>query len=140
MSRIVQEKFEVRPPQNHNDEESGWVSDSSARTNKNLRTRAPKGMYERAGSALNDLPPGMNIEDQNLADIDSQPMASGNMGNGTQVTTDVTSKSLREGYQPHTMRSTDDMWTNEHQDAFYGEINVDGVTGFLERNNMLDRS
>lgn len=139
MSRIVQEKFEVRPPQNHNDEESGWVSDSSARTNKNLRTRAPKGMYESAGSALNDLPPGMNIEDQNLADIDSQPMASGNMGNGTQVTTDVTSMSLRHGFDRKMLRPTDDMYTREHNDAFYDSVSVDGVEGYVERNNMLDR-
>lgn len=141
MSRIVQEKFQVDYPQQRNDDaHSGWVSDTSARRNKGVyRTRSVQGAYEGVGRALNDLPPGMNIESQNLADISSQPMSSGNLGNGDQITTDVTLESLHKGYDRKKLLSTDDEYTRQHNDAFYDEPIVDGDTGFLERNNMLDR-
>lgn len=140
MSKVVQEKFQVneplRGPQDHT-----WASDASARRSKSeLRTRSTAGRYETYGSGLNDLPPGSNIERQNLADIDPQPMSSGNMGNGDQVTTDVTPESARTGFDRKSLRPTDDMYTREHHDAFYDSIVVDGVEGFVERNNTLDRS
>src|SRR5271156_890877 len=99
MSRIVQEKFQVDEPQNTNDDaHSGWVSDSSARTRKGLQTRSPAGTYESyRDDGLNRLPPGMNIERQEIADIKPEPTA-GCLGSGTQVTEDVTVRSLREGF------------------------------------------
>lgn len=140
MSRIVAEKFQVDYPQNRNDDaNSGWVSDASARRSKGTyRTRSTGGLYEGVGRALNDLPPGMNVEDQNLADIPTQAMG-GSLGSGTQVTDDVTVESLRKGYDRKKLLGTDDMYTNEHVDAFYWDATVDGETGFLERNNTLDR-
>lgn len=141
MSRIVQEKFQVDYPQQRNDDaHSGWVSDASARRGKGgYRTRSTGGMYEGVGRALNDLPPGMDIDRQNLADIPAQPMSSGNLGTGDQMTTDVTVESLRTGYDRKRLLATDDAYTREHNDAFYDEPVVDGETGFIERNNMLDR-
>jgi hypothetical protein len=140
MSRIVQEKFQVDNPQNTNDDaHSGWVSDKSARDTNSLITRCPElGRYQKRGARLNMLPPGMNIDDQQIADIHSQPMG-GSLGSGTQVTDDVTVKSLREGFDRKALRPTDDMYTREHNDAFYDTVEVDGVEGFCERNNMLDR-
>lgn len=141
MSKIVQEKFEVRPPYNPNDDaESGWKSDKSARRSKSeYMTRAVSSLYETYGSGLNDLPPGMDIERQNLADIHAQGMSKGNLGTFDDVTVDVTRESLRQGFDRKQLRPTDDMYTREHNDAFYEDVTVDGVTGFLERNNMLDR-
>jgi hypothetical protein len=140
LSRIVQEKFQVDEPQNTNDDaHSGWVSDKSARTRKGLQTRNELGIYESyRGDTHNELPPGMEIEDQELADIPSQPMA-GCLGSGTQVTEDVTAGSLKAGFDRKKCCPTDDMYSREHNDAFYDEVHVDGVTGFVERNNMLDR-
>jgi hypothetical protein len=139
MSRILQEKFEVRYPQSQNGQ-SGWTTDASARRSKGgYRTRSTAGIYEGVGKALNDLPPGMDIDSQNLADIPSQPMSMGNLGNGDQVTTDVTEESLRMGYDRKKLLATDDAYTREHNDSFYDEPVVDGETGFIERNNMLDR-
>ena len=140
MSKIVQEKFQVNNPQNANDDaHSGWVSDKSARDTNRLQTRHPElGRYEKIGARLNMLPPGMNIEDQEIADIHTQPMG-GSLGSGTQVTDDVTVKSLREGFDRKPLRPTDDQYTREHNDAFYDTVEVDGVEGFVERNNMLDR-
>lgn len=126
MSRIVQEKFQVNlPPEpetNHT-----WVTDKSA--------RSPGSQP----SYFNCLPPGMDIEDQETTDQRSVPWA-GCLGSGTQITEDVTAQSLRKGYDRKKLLGTDDMYTREHNDAFYDEVTVDGGTGFLERNNMLDRS
>jgi hypothetical protein len=128
LSRIVQEKFQVveplRPKRDHR-----WASDKSARVAKGEDT---------LGTMYNRLPPGMNIEDQDEADIQPQDMAA-TLGVACEPTVDVTAKSLREGFDRKRMRPTDDAWTREHNDAFYDEISVDGVTGFVERNNMMDR-
>ena len=140
MSRIVQEKFQVNNPANPNDDaHSGWVSDESARDRNSLTTRHPElGRYEKRGARLNHLPPGMNIEDQEIADIHAQPMA-GSLETGTQVTNDVTVQALKQGFDRKPLRPTDDQYTREHNDAFYDTVTVDGVEGFVERNNMLDR-
>jgi hypothetical protein len=140
MSKIVQEKFQVNAPANPNDDaHSGWVSDKSARDNNGLITRCPElGRYQKRGARLNMLPPGMNIADQEITDIHDQPMA-GALGSGTQVTDDVTVRSLKEGFDRKPLRPTDDQYTREHNDAFYDTVEVDGVEGFVERNNMLDR-
>jgi hypothetical protein len=128
VSKIVQEKFQVneplRPKRDHR-----WASDKSAR-----RESAPSGL----GAMFNRLPPGMNIEDQEVRDINSQDMAS-TLGVASDRTVDVTAKSLREGFDRKRLRPTDDMYTREHNDAFYDTVVVDGVEGYLERNNMLDR-
>lgn len=139
MSRIVQEKFEVRSPQKpEGTEGGGWASDASARDRNGLTTRnTGSGQYQGRGG-YNCLPPGTNIEDQEVRDIPSEGEAGGR-GTGTQATEDVTSESLREGFDRKVMRPTDDMYTREHNDAFYDTVEVEGVTGFVERNNYLDR-
>ena len=52
-------------------------------------------------------------------------------------TQDINRDSLRDGFSRKRMSPTDD--DSSGQGAFYGEIEVDGDTGFVERNNMLDR-
>lgn len=131
MSRIVQEKFQVNEPQNRNDDSSsGWVSEKSARVKKGVPTSDT--------AYFNSLPPGSDMIDQEMADIRQMPYG-GNLDSGTQVTTDVTASSLRAGFDRKSLRPTDDMYTREHNDSFYDEIEVDGVVGFVERNNLLDR-
>lgn len=140
MSRIVQEKFQVVVPQKpEGTEGGGWVSDGSARDKRRIHTRNATGRFENVrGDLYNSLPPGSNIEDQEVADFHGQPMAAG-LGSGTQVTQDVTRQSLRSGFDRKKLRPTDDEYTRQHNDCFYDEVTVDGVTGFVERNNMLDR-
>lgn len=139
MSRIVQEKFEIRPPQKPEGVEgSGWVSDASARDRNGLTTRNSYSGRYQGRNGYNDLPPGSNIEDQHCRDIHEMPEAGGR-GTGTQATDDVNPSSLREGFDRKAMRPTDDMYTREHNDAFYDSVEVDGVEGFVERNNYLDR-
>lgn len=43
--------------------------------------------------------------------------------------------SIRRGYGKAPMKGTDDQYTGEHADQFYGDAG-----GFVERNNYLDRS
>jgi hypothetical protein len=138
MSRIVQEKFEVRPEQKpEGSEGGGWVSDKSARDRNGLTTRHPTSGRFQGRNGYNDLPPGSDIQDQEVRDIPEEPMAA--TFNGSQTTNDVTPESLRTGFDRKALRPTDDMYTREHNDAFYDSVKVDGVEGFVERNNMLDR-
>lgn len=141
MSRIVQEKFEVRAPKKPEGVEgTGWASDSSARTRRGLQTRGRSdGRYESfQGDDLNQLPPGMNISDQEHADLPTPAMAE-NFGTGSQATSDVTRTSMRTGFDRKDLSPTDDMYTREHNDAFYDTVEVDGVEGYVERNNYMDR-
>lgn len=125
MSKICQEKFEVRLPRVPEGAEGGWVSDASARVKKG--TRPDDGC----------TPPGMNMDDQYNSDIHEQPLV---MSGETDVSHDWNPAAAHAGFTRRKMNPTDDMWTGEHCDAFYGDVTVDGNTGFLERNNMLDRS
>lgn len=139
MSRIVQEKFQINFPEK-GEGNSGWKTDKSARRKNGLGTRdSASGKYEGRTSGYNCLPPGSDIEDQEVAHIPAEAMSTGNMGNGDQATTDVTRESLRSGFDRKRMRPTDDEYTRQHNDAFYDSIEVDGIEGFVERNNVLDR-
>jgi hypothetical protein len=140
VSRIVQEKFEVRPEERPSSKAgAGWATDKSARDNQGLQTRTVTGRFEsQAGDLYNSLPPGMDLDDQEV--FRNHPLATaGCLQTGTQVTEDVTRESLKAGFDRKAMRPTDDMYTREHNDAFYDTVEVDGVVGFVERNNMLDR-
>lgn len=138
MGRIVQEKFEVRAPLEREGPDA-WATDASARTRKGLQTAGADGRYESfSGDRLQRLPPGQNIDAQEHADLPT-PREAGGLGSGTQATEDVTTTSLREGFSRKAMSPTDDMYTREHNDAFYDTVEVDGVEGFVERNNYLDR-
>jgi hypothetical protein len=137
---VVQEKFQVNNPQNRNDDsESGWKSDKSARVTKGVPGKDRPGNSRAENAYLyNSLPPGMDITDQEMADVREMPMA-GCRGTGSQVTDDVTAMSMRQGFDRKSLRPTDDMYTREHNDAFYDSVTVDGVEGYVERNNTLDR-
>lgn len=140
MAGILQEKFQVQyPPREAHSNE--WASAESARTHKGLQTRSSSGNFESyRGDGYNRLPPGMNIEDQEVADVSGPAMSAGNLGNGSQVTTDVTAMSARTGFDRKALRPTDDEYFREHNDMFYESVVVDGVEGFVERGNVLDRS
>ena len=156
MSKIVQEKFEVHSRAEPNDDATGenhdhggWITDAEARAKKNLpgREGLPTGdsnsRFMNNAVMFNSLPPGMDIEDQEVCDIRRMGVnLAGNMGNELargDRTQDVTRRSLVTGFDRKMLRPTDDMWTREHNDAFYDTIDVDGVEGFVERNNYLDR-
>jgi hypothetical protein len=142
MSKICQEKFQIEYPEYHLDEESGWVSDKSARIKKGTPGREGRAGGDPTSRTMDNavfyesLPPGSDLEDQEISDQQYMPLV---MGGESDVSRDWNPMAVREGWSPRALRPTDDQYTREHNDAFYDEITVDGVTGFIERNNMLDR-
>jgi len=145
MAGILQEKFQVDYPQQRNDDaRSGWIPDKAARAKKSppngLREGASGGDYDSRymGNAVNygSLPPGMDIEDQEMTDQRKFGMV---MSGESDVSKDWSQAAIERGYTPRKMRATDDEYSNAHVDAFYDEMKVDGEVGFTERNNVLDR-
>ena len=148
MAKVIQEKFQVTyADYNSMGEEDiqGWTDDQSMRAKKGLpgREGAPGGdgnsRWSMNAVMLNSLPPGMDIEDQEISDVRQMGINTvGNMGDalaqGDLTNMEVNAYSLRKGFDKKELLQTDDAYTREHNDAFY-----DDVGGFVERNNYLDR-
>jgi len=148
VAKVIQEKFQVTyADYNSMGEEDiqGWTDDQSMRAKKDLpgREGAPGGdgnsRWSMNAVMLNSLPPGMDIEDQELTDQRQMGInTAGNMGDalaqGDLTNMEVNAYSLRKGFDKKELLQTDDAYTREHNDAFY-----DDVGGFVERNNYLDR-
>ena len=116
MSKIVQEKFQEEFPVKPDDGSNYWASDKSARVKKGAPNKGE-------GAMFNSLPPGMDIEDQELADIRHQGLT---MSGTTDVSYDCPGPgSTHRGFHRKRMKPTDDLYTNEHVDLFYGEIRVE---------------
>lgn len=149
MPKVVQEKFQVTyPDYNSLNEEGhqGWVTDTEGRTKKGMHGREgrPGGDYDSRyvnnAVFLASLPPGMDIEDQEISDIRKMGInIAGNFpdkyAQGDVSNHELHPVSLRKGFDRKQLLQTDDVYTREHNDAFY-----DDVGGFCERNNYLDRS
>ena len=147
MPKVVQEKFQVTYPDYNSqaEDEHGWVTEMEARAKKNQpgREGTPGGdgnsRWMNNAVHFNSLPPGMDIEDQEFTDIRRMGVnTAGNMptqyAQGDLTNHEVTTDSLRKGFHKKQLLQTDDIYTREHNDAFY-----DDVGGFCERNNYLDR-
>ena len=137
MPKFVQEKFQVNLPQEP-PEDHIWKHAGSVRVKKGTPSA------RNSGAVLyNSLPPGMDIEDQEMADHRKfNSSIAGNYARGHNagdVTQDCTEKSVKAGFDRKVCCPTDDMYTREHNDAFYDSPEVDGQEGFVERNNYLDR-
>lgn len=143
MPGILQEKFQVDYPQEGNDNaHSGWLTDKEARAKKGTPGREGKSGGDHGSQRMDNatmyqtLPPGMDIEDQEMSDQRRMPMS---QGGETDVSADYNAGAVTKGYTRKPMRGTDDEYSNAHVDAFYDEMTVEGETGFTERNNVLDR-
>lgn len=138
MPSIIQEKFQVDYPQNSNDDaQNGWKSDKSARVKKGSPGREGRAGGDHESKAMNNAlfvnstPPGTDLEDQEYTDQRKMPFV---MSGESDVSQDYSASAVKIGFTKREMRPTDDMYTREHNDAFY-----DDVGGFVERNNVLDR-
>lgn len=133
MSKIVQEKFQAEFSVPYEDGSNSWASDKSA--------RVKKGTASGTGAMFGSIPV-LDIQSQELADIRQQREV---MPGETDVSYDCPGPGeIRRGFFRKKMSPTDDLYTNEHVDLFYGEVKLeveDGEkeVGFLERGNMLDR-
>jgi len=152
VTKVVQEKFQVNYPDRDSKAESqtSWVTDKDARVKKMMPGREGRkggdsgSRFVNNAVFFNTLPPGADIEDQEVCDMRQMGLSiNGNMPEGVAggdlTNHEVNAESLRTGFSRKKLLSTDDEYTREHNDAFYDVVEVDGVEGFIERNNMLDR-
>ena len=133
----LQEKFQVMAPSREKAEDGDkWVPQTSARApqvfrNDDWRQSSAADVDARQ---FEDMPPGMEIDQGMLTSlINGMPLS---MAGSTDVTACVTPGALHpdKGFTKHDMKGTDDCYTGEHVDHFYGDSG-----GFVERNNYLDR-
>ena len=117
----LQEKFQViLPPQPDEDDGTEWKTFESQR-----RTQPAK-------ENLNEMPVNMQLENQNGM--------TRSIAGSTDFSVDANPEAFDKGFKRHVMNGSDDQYTGEHVDHFYGEVvDKDGKTGFAERNNYLDR-
>src|SRR5258708_27217071 len=110
MSRVVQEKFQVnyRDVDSSAEDQQTWITDKEDGEKKNLPGREglaggdAHSRFVNNAAFFNSLPPGMDIEDQEVADIRRMGMNTAGgfptlqaQGDRTQ---DLTPKSVRTGF------------------------------------------
>lgn len=115
----LQEKFQITVLAREEKDEP-WVTAQSQQTHEGN----PKPDH---GQRFNKLPTTA-IEDDRTHHM---PLS---LAGQTDVTDCLTPKALLKGFIRPDMKGTDDQYTGEHIDLFYGDSG-----GFVERNNMLDR-
>ena len=121
----LQEKFQIsvlaRPEPD--DKWQDWTKEAVASKAMDSHGVAPAQLWTR----LNKIP-GLNIDDQVTINM---PLV---MAGATDVTDHVNKGAFIKGYTKAEMKGTDDQYTGEHTDLFYGDAG-----GFVERNNYMDR-
>lgn len=132
----LQEKFQITAP-GKDEAGEGWASFESARDSQAaVGTFVPKTSADTDMRRFNEMPPGMGI-DQCRAEINNMPLS---MAGESDVSKDTSPTAFANGFTRRSMKGTDDQYTGEHMDLFYGEVFSDeGEASFLERNNYLDR-
>lgn len=127
----LQEKFQITVPAAPAPDEP-WISADVVRQSQ---AKTPHFNNERADDVglprLNQMPPGMDIDDQCSFEIHSMPLV---MSGSSDVSKDTNPQSFNRGFTKREMKGSDDQYTGEHVDHFYGDAG-----GFCERNNYLDR-
>lgn len=131
MINRLQEKMQVTVPVKDEDGES-WATAESARDSQAC-VPSFKGhkSADMDGSKFNMMPPGMEICNQDSAEINDMLLVLAGESDASQ---DTNSASLDKGFKKRDMKGADDQYTGEHVDHFYGDSG-----GFVERSNYLDR-
>lgn len=134
----LQEKFQsTMPPKPEKDHE--WRTFSSARSTGEAGFAHSNNKDATADITMktNFMPPGMDISNQRNKRIQNMPLS---MAGETDVSNDTNPASFAKGFKRRDMGNTDDQYTGEHQDLFYGSAeDEEGNVGFVERNNYMDR-
>jgi hypothetical protein len=134
----LQEKFQILAPP-EKEEVDSWVTAGSVRRvgeagflhESNTEATGP------TGPKFNQLPPGMEINNQLRDRIHAMPLC---VAGESDVSADTNAHSFKHGYTRRDMKGADDQYTGEHVDFFYSEVvDENGKEGFAERNNLLDR-
>ena len=136
----LQEKFQITIP-GKDDEDDAWVDQGSVRSTGEAGFIHSNNVYPDADvtNKTNFMPPGMDIFNQRRMQMPTMPFV---IAGETDVSQDANPGAMvpETGFTRRNMKGTDDQYTGEHMDHFYGEV-VDekGNVGFAERNNYLDR-
>ena len=132
---LLQEKFQTTSNDPQTDGTDKWATFQSARSMNGEHRASDVELF-------NYLPPGMDITNQPHTRQESMPLS---IAGQTDVTNVVSVANVRRGWLRKDMSPVDDMYTNEHVEEFYGEArgtddSGEEYTGFLERNNYMDRT
>jgi hypothetical protein len=121
----LQEKFQIsvlaRPEAD--DKWQDWTEASVRKAHEDKHGVEAAKLWTR----LNKVP-GLNIDDQVTTNM---PLV---MAGATDVTNHTNKGAFVKGFTKAEMKGTDDQYTGEHTDLFYGDAG-----GFVERNNYMDR-
>jgi hypothetical protein len=136
----LQEKFQViLPPAPNEDDGTEWKTFESQRQTGEAGQAHVNNQFadEEVDGKFNLPPPGMDINDQARFNPNNLPLS---MAGSSDASADTNPQAFDQGFTRRAMSGTDDQYTGEHVDHFYGEVvDEDGKTGFVERNNYLDR-
>lgn len=126
----LQEKFQILTPAKEEAGE-GWVSFESSRDLRGTKNWCPERADSQDSRKFNFMPPGMELTNQENSQQENMPLS---MAGAADVSHDTTPQAMLNGFTRREMKGTDDQYTGEHVDLFYGDAG-----GFAERNNYLDR-
>jgi len=156
---IRQEKFQVSIPNYQPEDGESWVFESQKHhdnggSNPYYRRvttdhMPPLDVYGEKIPRFNVLPPtGIG---EPVVEKQKMPLSM-RAGDSDVSAMQATADALQEGFTHHPMIATDDQYTGEHADLFYGEaigysdhgqmkgkMRSKPYAGFAERNNYLDR-
>lgn len=135
----LQEKFQtILPPQPDEDDGTEWKTFESQR-----RTYEPGARHENNAKAgdeadgkFNEMPPNMELQNQNTMMRE--------IAGCTDFSYDTNPEAFAKGFTRRAMNGSDDQYTGDHIDHFYGtaygyDENGKLIEGFCERSNYLDR-
>ena len=127
----LSEHFQITIPHTPGEGFEPWADAKDAR-----RTR---GVMEM-GQKFNQIP----VVDLDAPVVEENGGMTLSLAGRTDRTNNARPEDLKRGWDSHLMRPDDDQYTGEHVDLFYGEVHGqddggDTYTGFVERNNYLDR-
>jgi len=130
----LQEKFQtILPPQPDEDDGTEWKTFESQR-----RTYEPGVRHENNARAADEADGKFN--EMPSEDLKNQNAMIRELAGCTDFSYDTNPEAFDKGFTRRAMNGTDDQYTGEHIDHFYGEAtDEEGKTGFVERNNYLDR-
>jgi len=142
MPGFFQEKSQISgPPTKSDDVPDQWVPWTGGLASPINHVRksqdpVPSFLAENSADAdfsqFNIMPPGMELDMQPSFERRPYPLS---MAGNSDVSKDASPEAFREGFRRVDMKGTDDLYTGEHTDLWYGDVD-----GFIERNNYLDRS
>ena len=128
----LQEKFQITvPAKEETKTDEMWVSMTSQRDLRGLVQFTSVSAEDMDHRKFNYMPPGMEIDNQCGSEIESMQLV---ISGESDVSRDTNPSAFRDGFTKREMKGTDDQYTGEHMDHFYGDSG-----GFVERNNYLDR-